>query len=52
MTMLVVYDDIKDNKVNLNDKVNITSRYQKMSELPNLTTFPLKKDKPTRWNNY
>ncbi|MEJ7488906.1 penicillin-binding protein PBP4 [Staphylococcus pettenkoferi] len=43
MTMLVVYDDIKDKKVDLNDKVNITSRYQKMSELPNLTTFPLKK---------
>lgn len=42
MTMNLVYDDIKSGKIKMNDKVKITSRYEKMSELPNLTTFPLK----------
>ncbi|MFU0769695.1 penicillin-binding protein PBP4 [Staphylococcus pasteuri] len=42
MTMNLIYDDIKSGKVKMNDKVKITSRYEKMSELPNLTTFPLK----------
>lgn len=43
MTMLVIYEDINHSKMSLKDKVKISERYEKMSQLPNLTTFPLKK---------
>ena len=43
MTMLVIYEDINHSEMSLKDKVKISERYEKMSQLPNLTTFPLKK---------
>lgn len=41
MTMFLIYDDIKSGKIKMDDNVKITSRYAAMSQLPNLTTFPL-----------
>ncbi|WP_412518914.1 penicillin-binding protein PBP4 [Staphylococcus simulans] len=42
MTVYLILEDIKQGKVHLSDKVKITPTYQQMSQLPNLTTFPLK----------
>lgn len=42
MTVYLILKDIKQGKLHLSDKVKITPTYEQMSELPNLTTFPLK----------
>lgn len=43
MTTLLVLEDIKSGKIDKNDKVKISSRYEELSNLPDLTTFPLEK---------
>ncbi|WP_251943222.1 MULTISPECIES: DUF1958 domain-containing protein [Staphylococcus] len=42
MTLALILDDIKHKKFNFYDTVKIDLREQKMSQIPNLTTFPLK----------
>lgn len=42
MTIYLILEDIKQGDAHLSDKVKITPTYEQMSQLPNLTTFPLK----------
>ncbi|WP_241966531.1 serine hydrolase, partial [Staphylococcus nepalensis] len=41
-TIYLILEDIKQGDAHLSDKVKITPTYEQMSQLPNLTTFPLK----------
>lgn len=42
MTVYLILEAIKQDDIHLSDTVKITPTYEKMSQLPNLTTFPLK----------
>ena len=44
MTVYLILEDVQNHKIHLTDKVKITSEYEEMAQLPNLTTFPVKKN--------
>lgn len=44
MTVYLILEDVQNQKIHLTDKVKITSEYEEMAQLPNLTTFPVKKN--------